>query len=735
MSQQVQEECKLQLMGDALTVLGSRLGIGWDPAGHQAYLVRHGNHPGLPIHLHAGIEIGDRTLSLPLCGDKQSFEFMDQEMTATTMTLSGIDPTTGIHVKLTARIPFRPRDEVFSTVPIVYLDLEVDRLPSSFRWTAQYDEIIEGKLFLGFSGEGFKFESQSQSRSIEATYDSVILRPFEEDDHSKAIRSNEETIACKDQLAILSGAWDGTNLTAPFSLRKGMEGTKLSLAWCTYDQPLLNVLGTRSPFKYTQSFANLEQVVDWAIQHVEAVKENSIKVDGILSNHSLGDSTSKLLAQTLHAWLMNTWWVVRENGQDWFTVWEGNCYFHSTVDVEYTQGPFYLAFWPELLELELNEWPLFGKDGKRVLGESGEGTLFLSHDMGVFGDSTKQYYHHEMEVEESTNYILLAYTHWRRAGRDATIVQHSGFIRQLMDFIVRCDTTGNGIPDKGCANTVDDASPAIQYGSEQVYLGVKALAACQAGIQILRYAGELELQAYEHFALAALTTIEEQGWLEDHYAVTLSRTMDGTVDPWTGEPQTGELLGWDAYHIYTVNGLSLLDMVGHQTGLRDGRLRQDMETATAKTLGRYGCRHTSYIDMQDKSIFIPGLASHSRKVGWVSMNMLRDIGAAYRGLDLFHLTENYWSWQSTTNTQGISMFFETFYGNSLSFYPRGVAVFGYLDAAAGFAYDAVLGTKSFAPVRGSLQVPLLLFADWEKGTVPKVISSLKDGHITYSVES
>jgi hypothetical protein len=114
--------------------------------------------------------------------------------------------------------------------------------------------------------------------------------------------------------------------------------------------------------------------------------------------------------------------------------------------------------------------------------------------------------------------------------------------------------------------------------------------------------------------------------------------------------------------------------------------------------------------------------------------MLRDIAAAYRGLDLFHLAENYWSWQSTTNTQQLALFFETFYGNNLSFYPRGVAVFGYLDAAAGFVYDAVRGTRSFAPLRGSLQVPIFLFADWEKGTVPKVISSSEDGRLTYCVE-
>ncbi|MBC8081397.1 MAG: hypothetical protein H7X86_13710 [Gorillibacterium sp.] len=204
-------------------------------------------------------------------------------------------------------------------------------------------------------------------------------------------------------------------------------------------------------------------------------------------------------------------------------------------------------------------------------------------------------------------------------------------------------------------------------------------------------------------------------------------------DPWTGEPQAGELEGWDAYHIYTENGLALLDMVGHDTGISKKRLAQDLTTSARQTEGRYGCRHTSYIDTEENTLFIPGLSSHSKKVGWISMNMLRDIAAAYRGVDLLSYAQKYWSWQCTTNTQDVSMFFETFYGNSLSFYPRGVAVFGYFDAAAGMAYDAVSAKRTYAPIHGSLNAPLLLFADWKAGTVPKIISKLENGCITYEV--
>ncbi|ANE46076.1 hypothetical protein SY83_07025 [Paenibacillus swuensis] len=721
----------MQLMGDCLSVLGSRLGMTWDPVNRQAYLIRHGKHPGIPLHIKAGVKLQERELVLPLTAEGNLFEFMDQDSSACSMKLSGIDAATGIRVKLTVTIPFRPRDAAFSTVPVIYTELAVDRMPSSFRWIAQTEDLVEGDAFLEIHGEGFSWNSRG--RVAEVGYDSAIYRPYEEDDTRREIRYHEERFSCTDQVAILQGEWKGQGVAAPFSLSKGEKGSVLSLAWCVYDQPLLNVLGHNCPFEYTRRFENLEQVVEWAILNALEVQANAVRIHDILSNHTLGDSVTKLLIQTLHSWLMNTWWVVRENGQDWFTVWEGNCYFHSTVDVEYTQGPFYLTVWPELLEYELHQWPLFAKDGESCLGERGRDTVFLSHDMGVMGDSTKQFYPHEMEVEESANYILLAYTHWRRTGKSDVLNTHKAFIRKLMSFIVKCDTTGNGIPNKGCANTLDDASPAIQYGSEQVYLGVKSLAACQAGIKMLEYAGHGELEDFREFQQKALETIEDEGWLEDHYAATLTRTLDGTIDPWTGEPKSGELAGWDAHHIYTANGLALLDMVGHDTGLESSRLKSDLVSSTEKTLGRYGSRHTSYIEQEDTSVFVPGLASHSPKVGWISMNLIRDIAAAYRGIDLITLAENYWSWQCTTNTQETAMFFETFYGNNLSFYPRGVAVYGYMDAAAGFVCDAVEGKMLVNPLRGSMSIPLLLFADWHTGTAPKVTTELLDGRIIYEL--
>jgi hypothetical protein len=168
-----------------------------------------------------------------------------------------------------------------------------------------------------------------------------------------------------------------------------------------------------------------------------------------------------------------------------------------------------------------------------------------------------------------------------------------------------------------------------------------------------------------------------------------------------------------------------MDMCGYKTQLNEEHLKADLEAALAHTELKYGSSHSSY-RKED-------IASHPSKIGWISMNMLRDISAAYRGLDFFRMAESYWDWQTVSNSQEYMGFHETFYGNTLCFYPRGIACLGYMDAIVGFKYSPVLNEKSFAPVRSNVKVPLLIFADWKAGTVPTVTTMLEDGRINYKV--
>jgi hypothetical protein len=516
----------MQLMGDAVTVLGGRFGMAWDPVKRAAYLVRHGNHPGLPFTLRAGIRYADREIILPLAPDNPVFDFHDQECEAARISLSGIDPVSGLHIKLAATIPFRPRDEAFSTVPCFLLDLSLDRLVSPFRWKKRDEDPLRGRLFLEIHGIGFKISLQGQTADI--FYQSPIVRPRDKyHDLPRDDRLAVETITCRDRLIALdgilgsSGYGDGCELVSDFNLAIGQTGPVISLAWCAYDPPVLEVMGERCEFAYTQRFHSLEAVADWAFANADEIRATATTVSHLIQEHSLGYSVSKLMAYSLHAWLANTWWVRRGNGQDWFTVWEGSCYFHSTVDVEYTQAPFYLSVWPELLELELDEWPHFSKDGSLCLGEAGHGTCFLSHDIGIHGTCDRQYYPHDMEVEENANYLLMAFAHWRRTGRETILQRHSIFMRRLMDFIIASASSGDGVPDRGCANTIDDASPAIQFGRKQTYLGIKAIAALLVGAEMLERAGMTDVGKYRDTAGRGRVAIEAAAWLGDHYSVCL----------------------------------------------------------------------------------------------------------------------------------------------------------------------------------------------------------------------
>ena len=115
-----------------------------------------------------------------------------------------------------------------------------------------------------------------------------------------------------------------------------------------------------------------------------------------------------------------------------------------------------------------------------------------------------------------------------------------------------------------------------------------------------------------------------------------------------------------------------------------------------------------------------GLAGASLNPGWISMNMLRDIAAFYRGVDLRALADRYWDWIATSNTQDIVLHFETFGGNNLHIYPRGIAIWGYFDALAGFSVDKVAKKKVTRPRIAQIRVPILSTANWKKGTVTVV---------------
>lgn len=697
----------MRLMCDAISVLGSRHGLVLEPVNHCCRIVRYdGFERMLRFELKAGIVVNGEKVVLPLTAEGKYFDFHDQNMTPCSMSMTGIHADSGVKLKLTIVTPFRPRDPDFSTMPILAIKLEARQISGRFRWRKRTMPVDKVEVFAEFAGDDIVARAERNGLNIE--FDSVARIPSSGEE--EAI---EKTCGQRDRIVAYGG--DISAAGAEFVKTVDLNNpSPLSLAWCKFDiENGLRIQGADFPFRYTRRFSSLDDVCDFARNNLDQIFENAARVDALIANNTCGEAINKLLAYTLHSWLINTWWIDR-GGQEWFSVWEGVCEYHSTVDVEYTQSPFYLAVWPELLGIELNIWPEYSKDGTASLGRVGDGTLFPSHDVGSHSAANGQMYPHEMEVEETANYLIMVFAHWRRTGDDSIIKTHIETIVKYLKFLRACDTTGNGIPDQGVANTVDDASPAIQFGREQIYLAVKTMAAFRTGAEILRSRSRAgEGAEYDAMADGIGAVIEEKGWAGDHFVTLLDKSAKGLKNPWDGSPlEFDEVPGWDSAHIYTANGLAPLDMVGFKIGLDEDKIKADLENAAKRCVSRYGCTHSDYIPTAANELnAIDGLAGDSGRVGWISMNMLRDIAAFYRRIDLRDMAGKYWDWQMTANSQEPKIFFETFYGNNLCFYPRGVVVWGFFDALNGRVLDKVAGIDALTPAH--LLQPDLLNAKWD----------------------
>ena len=703
----------MQLQAEAIAALGARHGLVLDPAARRVKIVRFDPYTALPAaSIAAGAVIGGKRRVFPLGGVGEPFDFYDQRISPCSIRLIGVDAQSALKVTLTFVTPFRPRDPDFSTIPVLGIRLELEHLAGHYRWTATIDRPESVELFFEIGGEGFRFV-QSAPDAGDLFFDSRISRQSGPPSGEKLLT---ETVPQHDRFVALRGQAGGKGFTQAVSTAAPDSG-RIELAWCTHHGAMFDILFKRHPFRFARRFANLDAVAGWARAEGGSLFDNAARVDGIVARNSCSASVNALLAQTLHSWLLDTWWIDRD-GRDWLSVWEGNCHFHSTVDVEYTQAPFYLALWPELLGYELDFWPEFARDGRLILGDRGAGLRFQSHDVGSFASANGQAYHHDMAVEETANYVILIFLFWRRTGDFSKVRAQRAVLLDYLAFIKACDTTGSGIPDQGVANTVDDASPAIQYGRQQTYLAVKCLAAWTAASAMFRELRDEPASADAGKRAAHLRrAIEKRGWKGDHYAVLLEPGGRGIRNPWTGETlDLAEIPGWDSAHIYTENAMAALDMVGVDLGLSPKRVREDLRTAAGACLREYGCVHTAYVHDTVSSAVMPGMVGAALSPGWISMNLLRDMAAFYRGVDLRPLADRYWAWQTTTNTQQAMGFFETFNGNNLHLYPRGVAVWGFFDALAGRVMDAVRNVETVKPAFPQVRVPILSDADWKTGT-------------------
>lgn len=675
-----------------------------------------------------GVKVGEEVRILPFSKRYPIFSSIEQELTPTSVVFHCREPELGIKATISFVSPFYPQDEKVCMAPFYYIDVTVENIGvPKLIGDASLSEAasLQGELFIQIEqGEwrpermNEKFPSESFDHSgfrfpVEMSVDpTVARRKWLNKTKGKAFSSS----SFKGEMGLFPVHADQArvedhHIFTSFEIAE-KQTQSLNLIFAGYaDQPVMQVEKDMFSFKYTTMFKDLSEVIDYAKKDRDQMVGKCDLTDQLIINSSLDKSAVQLNSFSLQSFLSNTWWMSDQQESEWFTVWEGNCAYHSTIDVEYNTSLFYLMLWPELLEMTIKQWTDYEKSPG-----------FMSHDIGKFLVGEGMEYGHEMEIEENCNFILLLHALRKFSGKTALLESIYPQIVRLIQYVANSDTTGNGFPNEGTANTIDDAGAAVQYSKEQTYLGIKSYSAFLAVKELAEQMMDMEtIQLCESKMNQIRDTLDEKAWLGDHYAVCIHSSAEGIKDVWTGEQMTGEIPGWDAYSIYPTNGLLYLLMTGTEVQLDKERLRTNLITATEKSMTRYGCKHSSH-DTTDNL--------------WISQNMWKDMTSAYLGLDMLGYSSHYWDYELFENTQGIGgCFVDAPPKAHLNYYPRGIASIGMLYAMAGVQVDHTKGQISINPVRVPCRVPLLNLADWVNGIVPWIDCSLREGRIVVKLEN
>lgn len=721
--------------------LGSRFFLHFKPREKEVRLSPLGSFFDKPYHMNMAVEIGDQTRSLPFIPDWKGFPEVDLEVGLCSATWVGTDRELGIRLTAKFTAPFWPRDTFISGAPLFFVDLALKDLRKKgekravsllFELGAHYKADLHFPKKLESNHTVFTFDD-----SYKLDHSRPIFPPKPPPGgagiSSKTFKGQVRVTALNSHACFSSTSMKGRGFRWNLTMEAGdIIEDQVAMAGLCLD-PVLEVRGKPHKFHYTFWASDAADILKRALERHGDMLEKTATFESLAADSSLSPSARKLMAMGLQSWLVNTWDTIetlddghfdKEAEESFFTVWEGNCCFHSTVDVEYNQAPFYLLCWPELLQKHLRQWALFEKrhdhPGQTGYLESGAHRPpldellvadkqvqmgIISHDMGIFNNVNGMAYEHDMAVEENCNYLLMLAALVRMHDRREWARPQMPLIARLVTYLVKADRGGQGIPSHGTANTIDDASPALQLARQQIYLGVKTHAALLAAGDVARLVGDENLAEFcLHHAKRAAHLIESEAWLGDHFAVCLDKTQDGLVESFSGGKKLeGPMPGREAFSIYTANGAVYRNLVGHRTELDIDRLREDCLHAHRKTLSEYGNRHSS--DAGDQV--------------WISQCLWRDFAAAYLGLDLIDGVERYWSACVRENVNGRGgPFCDTPLGNYLHLYPRGLAAFGLLFAIPGLSIDAVERRVRFRPVRVPCRIPLIYFADWNKGIVP-----------------
>ena len=645
---------------------------------------------------------------LPFSDLPNHFQAFYQTLEMNSVSYRAVNKEGGYDISITFTSPFCPENEKMNTAPIFYTDIEISRNSRPHSLVCVRKNIEKGMLRFGLQGSNlnaapkdnicdFTYEVETSSR--------FVLGDFARTLHLKLYRDGTEvkTVPCTERLINKDGhcGKDGI-FEIPFILSDEPFHTQFVLCGYCDIRDFISVNGTLHNLLYTSYFDCIDDLMDYALDTVEDNMRQTAFVNSAISKSSLSQSWKDFISFTFQSYKMNTVWSYNNQGKKAYHVWEGNCMYNSTMDVEYNNGLFYYTFFPEVLPTLFEQW---------AASENGKG--YIAHDQGEAYSISNAKYSYPMIVEENCCYLLMLHTYCIYRGSWETAASHYE-VKRLADRILNADTTGNGIPDTGTDNTIDDAIPAIQNAREQTYLALKSACALGCFAEIAQNLGHTdEAKTALSRSRQIMVSVDKELWLGDHYGVCTDTSQNGYRRFLTHEILSGPMEGKDSYSIYAENGLLYPFLSGTAMPyLNTDRLKQNIAVSNEICSTEFGCKH-----------------SHDSGSVWFSQNMWRDFTASYLGHDMLDNVDRYWEFQKIMNTgENLNLYIDTFGENALWYYPRGLTSVGVLNASLRLQINNFTHELHISPLRQSMRIPLVFLTDWKKLQMPWV--TVNDGRIT-----
>jgi len=709
----------MQTMSWIISRLGSRFSLLFEPHHRRVMHSGLGRFVDEPVDLMVGLEEPDGAPRvLPLSQRGEPLYNPEQFERANSLTFRGYSERWRLRFEFNIHSVFYPREERMCVMPAFYLEMRVNPVDRVGRFDPAGPCPEEVTLFLNLQRPNTDITVKSgECNQLDLSYEAALkpVTPVVEEKRGaeRSPAGEPRTVTVTDRIISLNPDCevdaDGHGLRLKIPVTREGSGTKWRLVWGSYcGDPVLHhqdgddVKPLR--FRYAHHWANIDEVMDAAIDQRDKYLAHSRRFEKILDSSSMDTVHGHLLNFGVQHFLANTFWCGEpESDDDWFSVMEGSSLYHSTLDVEYSASPWYLSVWPDLLRKQLRQWAKLAKTHEP------SGGAIMPHDLGRSFDVGRVRYPHQMPVEENSNFLLMleSYASWTG---DLTTVKHfADLVHRLGNYLLATDTDESGFPSDGTNNSLNSSDPMLRFARKQTPMAVKRVMALRSVSSLLERLGHGEKAGlFEQVYQEDVTRIEQQAWLGDHYALCIDPSLADTSEQTNGQPVPAEkLMGWDSYSIHCTSAMLLPLMIGRTPLLDEKRLHGDLIATSRETLDRYGCGHSS----------------HQRDHVSVSQNMWREHLSRYLDQSLPSVAQRAWDLQVMSNTGEQSLgFTDCYVHNMLCFYPRGVVAFGFLLAAPRLKIDRLApgGARLIVdPDRHHPQRwPLLPLADWKAGKIP-----------------